>query len=180
MGKPKPTPPGPSPPWYHSPVTQRSSSASPCPGPSACEHEHSALLSHLCPGGAAVSGDPGTGSLPHHNHLMGDQAGEKSWARLKSLASPRHPGGSVEERPQPVALGTRWPCPQRFSPLCLPAPPALQPDPGGFPGSHSDPARTGRDRTVSLGLTGWAHPFPVGKRGARACHMEEVPSCPQA
>lgn len=55
---------------------------------------------------------PGRGSLPHHSHLMGGWAGEKRWARVKGLASPRHPGRSVEEPPQPVALGTGWPWPQ--------------------------------------------------------------------
>lgn len=48
---------------------------------------------------------PGTGSLPHHSHLMGGRAGEESWARVNGFASPQHPGRSA------VALGTGWPWP---------------------------------------------------------------------
>lgn len=54
---------------------------------------------------------PSTRSLPHHSQLMGGRAGENCWGRVKGLASPRQPGRSVEEPPQPVALGTGWPCP---------------------------------------------------------------------
>lgn len=54
---------------------------------------------------------PSTGSLPQHGHLIGGQAGEESWARVNSFASPRHPGRSVEESSWPVALGTGWPWP---------------------------------------------------------------------
>jgi len=55
---------------------------------------------------------PSIGSLPHHSHLMWARAGEKSWARVKTLASAQHPRRSVEEPLQPVALGTGWPRPR--------------------------------------------------------------------
>lgn len=37
-----------------------------------------------------------------------------------------------------------------LSPLVLPAAPTLQLDPGGFPGSNSDPTGKGRDRAMRM------------------------------
>lgn len=68
-----------------------------------------------------------------------------------------------------------------LSPHCLPAAPALWPDPRGFPVSHSDPAGKGRDRAMRMGSAahGGPYPTPVGQSGARASQVEEVPSCPK-
>lgn len=110
LGEPKPAPPGPSPPQHRSPAVQRSSSASPCPAPSACEHQPSGPLSHPCPGGAAVSGTP-----QHEVPTPPRPAdGGPGWRKLLGEGKgPRLPSAtrSVEEPPQPVALGTGWPWP---------------------------------------------------------------------
>lgn len=142
-GEPKPAPPGPSPPQHRSPVAQRSSSASPCPAPSACEHQPSGPFARPCPGGAAVSSAPqhGVPAPPQpSNGGLGwrKELGEGEGPRLPS--APRQvckgaPAGSGFGDRVAMALGCHG-----LSPLCLPAAPALQPDPGGFSGSRSDPA----------------------------------------
>lgn len=88
-------------------------------------------------------------SVPHHSQLMG-QAGEKSWARVKGLPStPRQAQRSPATSGFGDRVATALGC-YGLSPLFLPAAPTLQPDPGGFPGSYSDPAGKGRDRAMRM------------------------------
>lgn len=153
LGEPKPAPPGPSPPQHRSPAVQRSSSASPCPAPSACERQPSGPLSHPCPGGAAVSDAPQhevptppqpADGRPGWRKLLGEGEGPRLPSATRQVCGGAPTASGFGHRVA-MALGCHG------LSLCLPAAPALWTDPGGFPGSRSDSAGKGRDRAMRIG-----------------------------
>lgn len=101
-------------------------------------------------------------SEPHHSQLMG-HAGGKSRA-IKGLPStPRQAQRSPATRGFGDTVAMALGC-HGLSPLFLPAAPTLQPDPGSFSGSDSDPTGKGRDRVMRMrnGVHGGAIPLLCG------------------